>query len=117
MVGGVTGAVLAAIGLVFVWLAYGRKRRAEAMRRDGSADAQPALHPSLALMADVGPPIIYFGLVVVALQVALAFWATRGAGGAFTELDLAGFLVLLVGYGVWVKAKTTYRVVTPPRRR
>lgn len=106
-----TGAVLAAIGLAFLWAAHTRKRRAEAMARDGSASGQPALHPSLALMADVGPPIIYFGLVVVAAQVALAFWVTRGSGGAFSALDLGGFLFMLVCYAVWVKSKTTYRVV------
>lgn len=101
------GAAMAAWGVWLIWLAMLRRRRA--VQAAARGEAPPPLHPSLAPMADIGPPIIMFGLVVAGGQTALAFFATDGGGGLFSLFDLAGLLVLLFGYGVWVKAKAAYR--------
>lgn len=98
---------LAGVGLV--WLAALRRRHAKEAAARG--EVPPPLHPSLAPLADIGPPVIIFGLFVAGGQAALAFLLT-GGGGVFSMLDLAGFLVLLFGYGVWVKAKVAHRVGT-----
>lgn len=101
------GAAMAVAGLWLIRLAVLRRRRAaEAVAR---GETPPALHPSLAPLADMGPPIIIFGLVVAGGQAVLAFLATDGGGGLFSLFDLAGLLVLLFGYGVWVKTKVAHR--------
>lgn len=100
---------MASAGLGLVWLAALRRRFAKEAAARG--EAPPPLHPSLAPLADVGPPIIIFGLFVAGGQAALAFLLT-GGGGVFSMFDLAGFLALLFGYGVWVKAKVAHRAGT-----
>ena len=100
---------MAAAGLGLVWLAARRRRHARAAALRG--EVPPPLHPSLAPLADMGPPIIIFGLFVAGGQAAIAFLLTEG-GGVFSSLDLAGFLALLIGYGVWVKAKVAHRLGT-----
>lgn len=103
------GAAMAAGGAWLIWLAVLRRRRGlEAAAR---GEAPPPLHPSLVAMADMGPPIIIFGLVVAGAQAALAFLLT-GGGGVFSLFDLAGFLFLLFAYGAWVKAKVAHRAGT-----
>lgn len=106
------GAAMAAAGAWLVWQAMLRRQRGRAAAARGEAPPPP-LHPSLVLMADMGPPIIIFGLVVAGGQAVLAFLVT-GGGGVFSFLDLAGFLFLLFGYGVWVKMKVAYRAGAPP---
>ena len=39
----------------------------------------------------------------------LAFLVT-GGGGVFSAFDLAGFVFLLVAYGVWVMVKVAHRL-------
>lgn len=104
------GAAMAIAGGWLIWLAVLRRRNAMAAVSRG--EGPPPLHPSLILMADMGPPIIIFGLVVAGGQAALAFLMTDG-GGIFSLFDLAGFLFLLFGYGVWMKVKVAHRVGTP----
>lgn len=100
-----SGAVFFLAGAWLLWSALARRARTRAALARG--ETPMALHPSLALMAEIGPPIIIFGLVVAAGQVVLAWLATGGAG--FAATDLAGFLFLLLAYGVWVKVRTLYR--------
>lgn len=103
----VMGVVLLAAAACFFRSALERRRRAAEAARAGQQP--PPLHPSLVLMADLGPSVVVFGLAVAGGQVALAFWLT-GGGGVFSLLDLAGFVALLVAYGTWVKAKGRYRL-------
>lgn len=107
----VMGAVMFAGAAWLAWSALDRRRRALAEARAG--ETAPALHPSLALMADIGPPLIIAGLVIAGGQVVLAFWLTSGGGGVFSLFDLAGFVALLVAYGFWVKVKGRYRLAAP----
>lgn len=105
-----TGLVLAACGVGLLWSALARRRRMMAVAAQG--ETGPRLHPSLALMAEIGPSIVIFMLVVAGGQVALAFWLTDG-GGVFSMLDLAGFLFLLLAYGAWVVLKSRYPDLRP----
>lgn len=114
MIPHVTGAVFLAAGIALVGSAMSRRARALAAARDPSAPKLPPLHPSLALMGDIVPPLVIFGLVVAGAQVALAFWIT-GGGGVFSVFDLLGFLFLLAAYGIWIKAKTKFRLAPAPR--
>lgn len=101
------GTAMAAAALWMVWLAANRRRRGKEAAARG--ETPPPLHPSLVLMADMGPSIIIFGLVVAGGQAVLAFLVT-GGGGVFSWFDLAGFLLLLAAYGLWVKMKVAYRL-------
>ena len=107
MVQHVVGAAMAVAGVWLLWLSALRRRRG--MEAAARGETPPPLHPSLVLMADMGPPIIIFGLVVAGGQAVLAFLVT-GGGGMFSLFDLAGFLFLLFAYGVWVKIKVAYRL-------
>ena len=104
------GAAMAVAGVWLIWPAVVRRRRA----RDAVArgEGPPPLHPSLVLMADLGPPIIIYGLFVAGGQAVLAFLVTDG-GGIFSPFDLAGFLFLLFAYGVWMKIKVAHRIGAP----
>lgn len=104
---------MAVAGAWLVRLALRRRRFARESAARGAAP--PPLHPSLAPLADIGPPIILLGLFVAGGQLVFAFFATDGGGGLFSLFDLAGFLVLLLGYGVWMKAKVVHRTGTSSR--
>lgn len=105
-----TGLVLALCGAGLLWSALARRSRMLAAA--GRGETAPPLHPSLAMMAEIGPSIVIFMLVVAGGQVALAFWMTDG-GGIFSMLDLAGFVFLLVAYGTWVVLKSRYPDLRP----
>lgn len=107
------GAVMAAAGAWLLWRAA--RCRREAAAAAGRGEAPPPLHPSLAGMAELGPPLIIVGLVAAAIEVVLAFLAT--GGGVFSAFDLAGFLALLAGYGVWAEAKVAHGIGPGRRRR
>lgn len=94
--------------LAGAWLvAAALRRRARVGEEAARGEAPPPLHPSLVLMADLGPSLIRFGLVFAAAQVVLAWLVTDGAG--FALFDLAGFLLLLVAYDFWVRTRTRHR--------
>ena len=96
-------------GVWLLRLAVIRRRRAR--EAAGHGETAPPLHPSLVAMADMGPPIVIFGLFVAGGQAVFAFLATEG-GGIFSPVDLVGFLFLLFAYGVWLKIKVAHRVGT-----
>jgi hypothetical protein len=104
-----TGLVLFAAGAWLLRSALARRARVRAALARGDTTAPP-LHPSLALMGDIMPPVISFGLVVAGAQVVLAYVMT--GGGGFALPDLAGFLFLLLAYDVWVRTRTRYRPPT-----
>jgi hypothetical protein len=95
--------ILAGVGLI----AGALRRRARARAEAARGEAPPPLHPSLVLMADLGPSLIRFGLVFAGAQVVLAWLVTDEAG--FALFDLAGFLFLLIAYDVWVRIRTRHR--------
>jgi hypothetical protein len=99
-------------GAVFFWLAMRRRAQVRAAwaaaKAAGDGAAARPLHASLRVLADVATPLMLFGLLIAGVQVAIAFVITDG-GGVFNAIDLAGFLLLLVGYGVWFHTKATYR--------
>jgi hypothetical protein len=110
------GIAMLAAGIWLLRSALLRRARVRAAVREAAARGEspapaPPLHPSLALIGGIMPPIISFGLVVAGAQVVLAYVVT--GGGGFSLLDLAGFLFLLVAYDVWVRFRTRYRLGTP----
>lgn len=107
MVRHVLGAACFAIAAYLIWSALGRRRLAREQAAAGIVP--PPLHPSLSLMADIGPSLIIAGLVIAGGQTVVAFLLTDG-GGVFSSFDLAGFVALLVAYGAWVKTKGRYRL-------
>ena len=103
----VAGLLLALGAVWFIWAGLQRRRQALALAAAG-VEAPPR-HPSLALLGEIGPSIVNGMLVVAALQVSFAFVVSDG-GGVFSWFDLAGFLLLLAGYGFWVSMKSRHRV-------
>lgn len=114
MIRHVAGAIFLAAGAALIVSAMTRRTRALAAARDPLAPKPPPLHPSLAMMGEIVPPLVIFGLVIAGAQVVLAFWMTDG-GGVFSLFDLLGFLFLLVAYGIWIKAKTRFRLAPAAR--
>lgn len=103
------GAAMALAGARLIRIAMRRRRlAAEAASR---GEAPPPLHPSLVGMAEIGPPVVIFGLVMAGGQAVLAFLVTDG-GGVFSFFDLGGLLFLLFAYGLWLKTKVAHRLGT-----
>jgi hypothetical protein len=100
------GAVMTVAGIWMLWSAF--RRRAAALAAAARGESPPPLSPALAPLADIGPGLITFGLVVGGGQVVLA-WVVAGSD-SFSAFDLAGLLFLLVAYGVWVRFRTRYRL-------
>lgn len=96
--------------LVAAWFAWASWRRVQLFRqRAAQGEGAPPLHPSLRLMAEIGPGFVQLFTAIAALQIIGAFLATGGAG-IFSWLDLGGFLLLLLAYAAWVTVKSRFRV-------
>ncbi|TQF76222.1 hypothetical protein FK498_18955, partial [Elioraea sp. Yellowstone] len=113
----IAGVILFAAGAALVWRALARRDRirAEARRRAaaGMADPRAGLHPSLAVIGEVAPPLMIGGLAIVALKLVLAY-AMTGAARWFSLLDLAGLLFLLASWSVWLVLRTRHPAFPPP---
>lgn len=113
----VAGVILFVAGVTLIWLALARRNRirTEAREREaaGLADSRAGLHPSLAVIGEVAPPLMLGGLLIVALKLVLAY-AMTGAERWFSLFDLAGLLFLLGAWSVWLVLKTGYRSFPPP---
>ncbi len=106
------GVVLFALAAWLVWAAWRRKAALQDAARAGAAPAA-TLHRSLATLAELGPPLLLFGLAAGGLEVTLAFFLTGEGGGVFSVLDLLGFLALLAAWGHWVVLRSRYRPDRP----
>ncbi len=106
------GFPLLAFGIWFIYSALAQRRRVLARRAQvaalGESDAAAPLHPSLATLGDVMPPLVILGLGFVAAKASLAYFV-MDLSHVLSLFDLAGFLILLTGYGTWFVFKTTYR--------
>jgi uncharacterized membrane protein YqjE len=107
-----TGAVLLLAGCALIRAAIARRNGilAEQRRREaaGLADPRASLHPSLAILGDVVPPLMIGALVVIALKLMLAY-AITGAERWFSLVDLAGSLFLIGAWCAWLVLKTRHR--------
>jgi hypothetical protein len=110
------GLGLFAVGLALIWAALRRRNGiiAELQRLEaaGQPDPRPTLHPSLAVLGDIVPPLMIGALVVMALKLVLAY-AMTGAGRWFSLLDLAGFLFLIGAWCTWLVLVTRHRALPP----
>lgn len=104
----VAGVVCALLGAWFVWSGLQRRRQAQALAASGHVP--PPRHPSLELLGEMGPSVVNTMLAVAAGITSLAFLISDGGNRALSYFDLAGFLVLLGGYGYWVSMKSKHRV-------
>lgn len=99
-------------GAVLMWLAISRRNRivaqVKALERAGLPDPRAKLHPSLAIIGEVVPPLMIGALVIIGLKLTLAY-AVMGAYDVVSPFDLAGLLFLIAGYGTWLVLKTRYR--------
>jgi hypothetical protein len=110
------GLALFAAGFALIWLAVRRRNGilAELRRLEtaGEPDPRPGLHPSLAVLGDVVPPLMIGALAVMALKLLLAY-AMTGADRWFSLVDVAGFLFLLGAWSTWFVLKARYRSFPP----
>jgi hypothetical protein len=110
------GLTLFIIGAWLSWRGLAQRRRVLAWRHEHLAANQPEdnptphSNPQLAMLGDIFRPIIIFALVFVGAKTTLAYYLLGGAG-MFSLFDLAGFLFLLTGYGIWIIMKTKYREI------
>lgn len=115
-----TGVILFLAGSTLIWVAIARRNGilAEQRRREsaGLPDPRASLHPSLAILGDVVPPLMIGALVVMALKLVLAY-AMTGAERWFSLVDLAGFLFLIGAWCAWLVLKTRYRAFPAPLAR
>lgn len=93
------------IGLALV--IYGSWLLFSAVRHRRSHTLAPA-SGSLAILADIMPPLVIMGIGVAALEVVLAY-AMVGSSVWFSLFDLLGVLYGLLAYGFWVTIKARYR--------
>lgn len=66
---------------------------------------------SLASFGEIARPFVMFGLFYLAIRATLAFVEFDGTR-TLSWFDLAGFLALLAGYGVWFTVRAKYAL--PP---
>jgi hypothetical protein len=79
---------------------------AELARRRAVALADPR---SLSAFGEIARPLVLVGLGWLALKSTLVYLMLDGAR-VLSLFDLAGFLALLGGYGVWFSVRTAYWV-------
>lgn len=108
-----TGLALAAIAAVFLVSGWRRRQavRAErvALGYAPGADTPQRRDPysTVSIVGDAVPPIVIGFLALIGIK-AVFFYAALG-GGIFTVVDLAGFLMMLGGYGAWMWWHSRYR--------
>ena len=108
-----TGLVLAAIAAAFLVAGWRRRQavRAERVRLgyapDDDTPQRRDPYSSISILGDAVPPIVLAALGFVGVK-SVFFYAALG-GGIFTIVDLAGFLMLLAGYGAWMWWHSRYR--------
>jgi len=112
-----TGLVLAAIAAAFLVAGWRRRQavRAERVRLgyapDDDTPQRRDPYSSISILGDAVPPIVLAALGFVGVK-SVFFYAALG-GGIFTIVDLAGFLMLLGGYGAWMWWHSRYRFAEP----
>lgn len=107
-----TGLVFFAIGswlLAAALIHRTRAERGEHHRQSKDRCGKPTpINPSLIMLGDLFRPLIIAVLSYVALK-ATVVYIVIDAGQMFSLFDLAGFLFLLAGYGVWLILRTRHR--------
>lgn len=107
------GLGLLLVGAWFAWSGLAQRRRVLAGGRRAPAPDQAApTHASLAILRDVMPGLTNAFLIFVALKSVLIYLAVGGSR-LVSPFDLAGFLVLLAGYGTWLHCKAKFHDVAP----
>ena len=109
------GLVLFAIGGWLLVTALQRRRRALTVWQAAQAKGQP-------VEVHIGPKFLAVGIVIRLLAYsmlmavaggAIMFYQAAGDASLAADVNLAGLLFLLLGYGVWVSVRTRYRDLSP----
>jgi hypothetical protein len=112
-----TGAALLSFAAWLLYSGLAHHKRILAARRDAVLASDPGQattgNGSLARFGGILRPLIIIGLGYLALKVTLAY-VLLDAGRVLSLFDLAGFLLLLTAYGIWLILNTTYREATVP---
>lgn len=111
----IIGLALFAVAGVLIYTAIAHRRKVLAVLGDTKIEAEDddAINVnSLAIMGKIMPPIIVGILAIVGLKSVFMYFIVD-AGRVFSLFDLAGFLALLVAYGLWIVFKTKYRMPVP----
>lgn len=107
------GSLLGAYGLYLLIAAQGHRSqilaaRSEAIRLN-RIQAKPIDPHSVAALGEMVAPMVMIALAWLTLKLCFAYYWLN-TNGTLSPLDLAGTLVLLVGYATWLNAKTKYRM-------
>ena len=112
-----TGLVLAAIAAGFLVAGWRRRQAVRAERvalgyapNDDSPQRRDP-YSSITILGDAVPPVVLAALAFVGVK-SVFFYVALG-GGIFSIADLAGFLMLLAGYGAWMWWHSRYRFAEP----
>jgi hypothetical protein len=107
------GAGLFVYAAVFAHFALARRNQVQTARRDAerrSVNVDEQLDPnSMAAFGEIMTPIVLFALAYVAVKTTFAYYMFNN-GQYLSLLDLTGFYAVLIGYGFWLKTKSTYRM-------
>lgn len=109
------GLVLAAIGVWFLAAAWRRRHRALTVQRAARTSGLKLdvyAPRTFALTTAIARPIVTLVLLAAGGEVLQVYRVTDGAP-LLSAVDLAGFLLLLLGCGVWFSVSTRYRAVVP----
>ncbi len=107
------GAVLFVYAAVFAHFALVRRNQFQVARSDAESrglNIDEKLDPnSMAAFGEIMTPIVLFALAYVAVKTTFAYYMFDN-GQYLSLFDLAGFYAVLIGYGYWLKIKSTYRM-------
>lgn len=107
------GSLLGAYGLYLLVAAQAHrtrivKARLEAIRLNRS-QPKPIDPHSVAALGEMVAPMVMIALAWLTLKLCFAYYWLN-TNGLLSPLDLAGTIVLIVGYATWLNAKTKYRM-------
>jgi hypothetical protein len=114
------GSLLGAYGLYLLVAAQAHRTRivearSEAIRLN-RVQPKPIDPHSVAALGEMVAPIVMIALAWLTLKLCFAYYWLN-TNGTLSPLDLAGTIVLIVGYATWLHVKTKYRMPDLAPRR
>lgn len=108
------GAALTSAAIYLASQAWAHRAKVIAARQQAIRRGLPIERPidakSIAAFGEMVTPMVHLALIYAALKITFAFYVFND--GTLSVFDLAGALVLMASYGLWLQSKTAYRM--PP---